>query len=254
MEGFLCLDHDDQQRSRLAGPPLLCVAGIGGDLAALETILDAVADIKLAGIVSAGNHCLGGPQPYEVWQRLRALGATMVRGPTDVALGGIARIDALPSHLDGNLVSALTHAQEALGDIVCRRLLDLPTTTVVSLPDLRGVMVAHGSPADETMPLRNDDSLAVVVDCVAEDVFVCGGSTLLRGDRPASFARRVRRATGGPLLVAQVGGTVCPSPLGAEGQMARSARAVLLGCCDDNHIRAFYRDLPVKSSRLRRVG
>lgn len=237
MEGFAPLlpepDVDDV-RALVCGRPLLCLSDIHGDADALESVLDAAARVDLCGIVVAGDHCLGGPDPFAVWQRLLDLGAACARGPSDLALGTLKVHNMAPrsAREEARLVTFL-RTQEALGDIVCRRLAELPSTLVVSLEDTRGVMVMHGSPSDEYRGLQDDEHLESEVGCVAEDALVCGSTH-------RSFARRVHEN-----LVVVNAGSVGQSPVrGARGE--RTARVVLLAPCADGVPRAFARDVVVR--------
>lgn len=236
------LVDDDAAASPLrpAGRPLLCISDIHGDRLALEAVLDATRHLRLEGIVAAGDHCLGGPDPFGVWQRLLQLGATMVRGASDLALGTVRTLEVAPKSAreEARLVMFL-RTQEALGEIVCRKLADLPVTAVVSLEDTSGVMVMHGSPSDDLRGLLDDEHLADEVGCVAEDVLVVGASH--RG-----FERRLDR-----LLVINAG-SVGMSPLRERGM--RTAHAVLVQPFCDGVVRAFAREIPVSAAAARRVG
>jgi predicted phosphodiesterase len=241
MDGFAPLltepageDGVDDVLALVCGRPLLCLSDIHGDVDALESVLDAVARVELCGIVATGDHCLGGPDPFGVWQRLLALGAHCARGPSDLALGTLRVHNMAPrsAREEARLVTFL-RTQQALGDIVCRRIAELPSTLVFSLEDTRGVMVMHGSPSDEYRGLQDDEHLEAEVGCVAEDALVCGSTH-------RSFARRV----GENLLVVNAG-SVGQSPVrGARGE--RTARAVLLAPCADGLPRAFARDIAVR--------
>lgn len=257
----------DASSPRACGRPLLCVSDIHGDIVALESVLDAAKHLDLCGIVAAGDHCLGGPDPFAVWQRLHEVGAAMVRGPSDLALGMLRVKGMSPRNAreEARLVTFL-RTQQALGDVVCRRLAELPSTLVVSLDDTSGVMVMHGAPADEYRGLSDDEHLEAEVGCVAEDVLVCGSTH--RG-----FVRRIDahvelhagahegvvgacRGAGGAtgLLVVNVG-SVGMSPTLYRGE--RTAHAVLLVPYSDGRVRAYPRDIPVDVAlrdRLLRVG
>jgi predicted phosphodiesterase len=259
----LVLDVDDAPVDRIGarvdglapgpsvhGRPLLCLSDIHGDLAALESVLDAVAHVPLSGIVVAGDLCLGGPAPFLVWQRLRELGAHLVRGPTDLALGTLVVDDVTPRNAreEARLLTFL-RTREALGEIVCRRLAELPTTTVVSLDDATGVMVLHGSPVDEYTGLLDDEHLAQQVDCVAEDVLVTGCTH-------RAFGRWVEREPQ-PLLVVNAG-SVGASPVRQDGR--RTAHAVLLVPGAEGRVIALGNDVPIDDAhaklhaQVRRVG
>lgn len=230
-------DDEDAAVPVPAGRPLLCLSDIHGDLGALESVLDEVRDVELCGVVAAGDHCLGGPDPFGVWQRLLGLGAHMVRGPSDLALGTLhpsrterGRWEPRTAREEARLVTFL-RTQQSLGDVVCRRLAELPSTVVISLDDRSGVMVMHGSPADEYRGLQDDEHLPHEVGCVAEDVLVVGSTH--RG-----FERHVDQ-----LLVVNAG-SVGQSPVRGRGG-ERTAHAVLLVPCVDGKVRAFARDVPI---------
>jgi hypothetical protein len=179
-----------------------------------------------------------------VWQRLVTLGAHMVRGPSDLALGTLDAAAWSPTSAreEARLVTFL-RTQQALGDVVCRRLAELPSTVVVSLDDRSGVMAMHGTPSDEYRGLQDDEHLPHEVGCVAEDVLVSGSTH--RG-----FVRRVDQ-----LLVVNAG-SVGMSPVRGPGG-ERTAHAVLVVPCVDGLVRAFPRDIPIDPAvveRVRRAG
>lgn len=231
---------------------MLALSDVHGDLAALESVLDAVARIDLCGIVVAGDHCMGGPQPFEVWQRLNTVGATLVRGTSDLAIGtlSIDRVTPKSAREEARFLKFL-RTREALGEIVCRRLAELPTTAVVSLDDRKGVMVMHGSPADEyrgLAPTMDDVELRALCGCVAEDVLVTGFVH-------EGFVKRVRLPESELLVVnaGSVGMSAARTPTGD-----RTAHAVLLQPWSDGVVRAYPRDVVVDDARFaaakRRVG
>ncbi|MBI1946724.1 MAG: metallophosphoesterase family protein [Deltaproteobacteria bacterium] len=235
------LVDDDVRASppRPVGRALLCVSDVHGDRAALEAVLDATRHLRLEGIVAAGDHCLGGPDPFGVWQRLLQLGATLVRGASDLALGTVGASEVSPTSAREEVrLLTFLRTQEALGQIVCRKLAELPVTAVVSLEDTSGVMVMHGSPNDDLRGLLDDEHLADEVACVAEDVLVVGATH--RG-----FERRL-----GNLLIINAG-SVGRSP--TRRADLRTAHAVLVQPFSDGVVRAFARDVPVPAAAARRA-
>lgn len=260
-----------------ASRPLLCLSDIHGDLQALESVLAAVKDLDLCGIVAAGDHCQGGDQPFEVWTRLCSLGAQMARGPSDLALGALsAGVELTPTTAaEEARLQAFLRTKGELGDVVCRRLADLPSTLVVSLDDTSGVMVMHGSPVDDCRGLVDGDDLADDVACVAEDVLVTGATH-------AAFARRVERLDAlpvpprgsvddvnaafkdsddefvpplppQPLLVVNAGSVGLSPVRRADGR--RTAHAVLVAPGSDGKLHAWGQDiLVVEKARARSVG
>jgi hypothetical protein len=227
-------DPEKGDGPRPVGRPLLALSDIRGDRAALESILDELRDVELCGVVAAGDHCLGGPDPFGVWQRLQQLGATLVRGATDLALGVLPVDGVTPRDREQEQrLAEFMRTRAALGDIVCRRLADLPSTAVVSLDDRSGVMVVHGSPRDDhrgLSPALDDDQLAEATGCVAEDVLVSGCTQ--RG-----FVRQL------PGLLVVHAGSVSRNRCGTG---ARTAHGVLLQPFSDGVVRASPRDVPVR--------
>lgn len=255
MDGWVPLVHGPRS-PRLIGRPLLCLTDIAGDLAALESVLSAVRHQQLAGIIACGNHVVGGAQPFEVWTRLQGLGAALTCGPTDLAVATIDDLhDLAPRSPEGEArLQVFLRARAALGDVVCRRLGELPTTTVVSLDDTRGVMAQHGSPTDDDDVLADDDRLVDRVAAVAEDVLVTATG------RP--FARRLSLPSIIPIIDEDDPVGVAPPRsllvvgLGAVGTpprvlapRRRTAQAVIVGAADDGDLHAFGADIAV--SRLR---
>ncbi|QQR89946.1 MAG: metallophosphoesterase [Myxococcales bacterium] len=66
--------------------PFACIADIHGNLPALEAVLKELAIRGIVDLFVAGDLLLGGSQPLEVWRKLRAINARMVKGPSDEAL------------------------------------------------------------------------------------------------------------------------------------------------------------------------
>jgi hypothetical protein len=264
MDGWSLLSASPPTTPRLVGRPVLCLTDIAGDLAALESVLAAVKQQRLAGIIACGNHVVGGPHPFEVWTRLQSLGAALTCGPTDLALSAIDvhALDALPPRAGRDLarLEMFMRARQALGDVVSRRLGELPTTTVVSLDDTRGVMALHGSPGDDDdAPLVDDDQLVDRVAAVAEDVLVCAAG------RP--FARRLTLPSivptldedGDPVAVAPprgllvVGLGFVGTPAGLVPARRRTAQAMLVGAGDDGGVHAWGAEVAVSHRRSRRA-
>jgi predicted phosphodiesterase len=242
------LPDEEAGGARKVGRPLLALSDVHGDLAALESVLDQVAELELCGVVAAGDHCLGGPRPFDVWQRLNTLGAHLVRGTSDLAIGTLSldRVTPQSAREEARLLTFL-RTREALGEIVCRRLAELPTTVVVSLDDRKGVMVMHGSPADEYRGLdvtMDDAEIRSLCGCVAEDVLVTGFTHV-------GFERRVALgdgfAGGGELLVVNAGAVGMSGVRSAQGE--RTAHAVLLQPWSDGVVRAYPRDVLVDERR-----
>jgi len=229
----------------------LALSGIYGDLRALEAVLAAHRGIELAGIVAAGDHCFAGEDPFGVWRCLCELDATLVRGETDLALGTLSaerlpdgqasvavRHPGLPGTVtlsqyrlagpdDEQRLEVFLNTASALGDIVCRRLAELPSTAVVSLDGRAGVMVTHGSPADAwraLTPEMTETELIHEVGCTAEDALVVGRD-------PRGFIREA-----GEVLVIGAGSVGRSPHPGNRGRP--TAHAVLVQEFTDGKVRA----------------
>jgi predicted phosphodiesterase len=223
------------ESARPIGRPLLALSDIHGDLTALDAILAHLSGVEFCGILSAGDHCFDGPEPFGVWQRLHELGATLIRGETDLALGTL-RPDRLVarSPIEALRLESFVRTQASLGDVICRRLAELPSTAVVSMDHRTGVMATHGSPADEWRSLTPDmcvQELEHEVGCAAEDVLVVGRSHL-------GFTRKV-----GTLLLVNAGSVGQSETRTARGQ--RTAHAVLVQEFSDGVPRARALDVAV---------
>lgn len=241
----------------MVGLPWLVVSNIRGQLAALERVLDEAARLPLAGIIAAGDHCFGGPDPFDTWCRLRGLGAHMVRGKTDLALGSLKEAElGFSSHSDEHRWKAFLATRASLGDVVCRRLADLPKTEVVSLDDKSGIMIQHVLPAEErsgaVTAASLEEELASLTTCVAEDVLVVGSPEL-------PFQHTLLDDRVQPLLVVAPGsvGRIYPS-LPSEMLMPMensvSVNAMLIQAFADGKVRAASKAFLLPSPVFRNVG
>ena len=157
------------------GRPLLIVSGIRGDRWALEAVLSAASRSNFSGVLAVGDHCFGGPHPFETWARLQELGATLIRGDTDVLLG-CASADDLIRGQTANWAQSWQRCRSELGDLVVRRLTQLPSTAVISLDGFSaGVMAVHGKPFapwDSNSGHLLPEALIADTASVAEDALV----------------------------------------------------------------------------------
>jgi hypothetical protein len=192
------------------------------------------------------------------------LGVAVTCGPTDLVVSAIDvdGLDALRTRdgAEDARLEPFLRARQALGDVICRRLGELPTTTVLSLDDTRGVMAMHGSPDDDDdRPLGDDEHLLDRVAAVAEDVLVCAAG------RP--FARRLSLPSivptldedGEPIGVAPprgllvVGLGCVGTPAGQFPARRRTAQAMLVGPGDDGAVHAWGAEVAVGQRRSRRA-
>ncbi|MFZ9887974.1 MAG: hypothetical protein ACO3JL_10770, partial [Myxococcota bacterium] len=163
-----------------------------------------------------------------------------VRGASDLALGVLREEDFCPrDHEEERWFTSFLEAQRCLGEVVCRRLGELPSSAVVSLDDCTGVMVLNGSPGDEHQTLDlslHDEQLEELTSCVAEDVLVVGR-------QPEVSTRRLRR-----LLIVGAG----PVSSKREASREHGVSSTLLVPCTDGIVRVLHHTTALTSVRARR--
>lgn len=159
---------------------ILCIADIHGHARPLRQVL---AFGKAQGcnvVLVAGDLCFPGPEPLETWKLLMGVRAHCVQGVSDRALAVIDP-DDIPIQDDEQAarVARFRATREALGEVIVKRLGQLPTTFRMSLEDGGELLLVHGSPLDPTSSfshdMEDDEVLALLGDEPA-DVVVCGGS------------------------------------------------------------------------------
>jgi putative phosphoesterase len=137
------------------------LSDIHGNLVGLDACL---ADLHAQGgadaIVAAGDHCLDGPKPKKVLQRLEEVGAQALRGNTDRYLGAPG----------SETFETLEHAQlewtrHDLGEKYLRWLADLPSALRIGDDDNQ-LLVVHANPSsdDEHLwPDADDETLTRLI-------------------------------------------------------------------------------------------
>jgi hypothetical protein len=163
------------------GRPLLVLSGIRGDVEALDAVLaTTMADHDVAGVLVIGDHCFGGPDPFATWGRLQQLGATLVRGDLDHVLG-LREDDPVIMAASAPWRASWLRTREALGEVLVRRVSNLPTTAVASLDSgVAGLMAVNRSPFrpwDSSTGKMLPETVIGETACVAEDVLVMACST-----------------------------------------------------------------------------
>lgn len=163
-----------------ASQPLAFFSDVHGNLPALEAVLSELARRAIVDIFVAGDLLLGGGQPMEVWRRLQQANARCVTGPSDLAL---ARVD--PSKLtphgpaETEKARAFVDTQKALGEVLQKRLSQLPREIRIPMIDGQELLLVHGSPRDAFEPMSHDmeeSELFAMLDDDPADVVVCGGT------------------------------------------------------------------------------
>ncbi len=159
---------------------LLCISDVHGQAHSLACVLAAAERLGYEHLLVAGDLCFPGPEPLEVWRRLKAARAVMVQGVADRAVASIdptnlvARSDHERARLD-----QLRDARAALGPGILAQLQSLPPTARLTLPDGGELLLVHGSPTDPTEPMSHDmsdDELRALLGDDPADIVVCGGS------------------------------------------------------------------------------
>ena len=163
-----------------AAEPLGFLSDVHGNLAALEAVLEELKRRDVRQIFVAGDLLLGGEAPLEVWRRLQQVNARCVCGPSDIAL---ARVDSRmlkpQDETEAAKVRAFIETQKALGELVLKRLAQLPRELRVPLIDGGELLLVHGSPKDSFESLSHEMDLDELREMLADDpadVVVCGGT------------------------------------------------------------------------------
>ena len=165
---------------KTAAGPIACFSDVHGNLAALKAVLAACRDRSVTDIFVAGDLLLGGGEPLEVWQELQRASARCVRGPSDLALGTVdaAKLRATNAE-DAERAREFERTQRSIGDLVRRRLLELPDRIRVPLIDGRELLVVHGSPADPFEGIEHDlddEAVLAMIDGDPADIVICGAT------------------------------------------------------------------------------
>ena len=156
------------------------ISDVHGNLPALEAVLAELRRQAIVDLFVAGDLLLGGEQPLQVWQRLQSLNAKCVRGPSDTALARVEPARLRPATPEEQAAAErFASTRRALGELVLRRLGDLPERLRLPMIDGRELMMVHGSPADPSEPLGHElddeEMLALIADDPA-DMVVCGAT------------------------------------------------------------------------------
>ncbi len=163
-----------------AAQPMAFISDIHGNLPALEAVLEELKRRTVVDIFVAGDLILGGDAALAVWQRLQAVHAHCVAGPSDVAL---AQMDsaAIRANDERERQRLLRFAatQKALGEVVRKRLSQLPKQLRLPMIDGSELLLVHGSPKDpfEAIAHEMDESeIRELLDSDPADIVVCGAT------------------------------------------------------------------------------
>jgi predicted phosphodiesterase len=170
----------DRMGPRPASQAMAFLSDVHGNLRALDAVLSELERSGIADIFVAGDLLLGGDEPLEVWQRLQSRGARCVRGTSDVALATINPDQLRPNTADeAEMAERFAATRRAVGELILRRLVDLPDRIRVPMLDGRELLLVHGSPSDpfESIghELEDDDVRRLLADDPA-DIVICGAT------------------------------------------------------------------------------
>lgn len=157
------------------------LSDVHGNLPALEAVLADVEREDVAAIVVAGD-CVSGPWPAEVFDRLEAVGARIVRGNAD-RLEEVKGFDSDQGAWD----------EERLGADRLATVAGWPLTLALEVDGLGTVLVCHSTPvSDEPIytQLTPDEELIAMLGPVDADVLLCG-HTHMQYERELSSGLRV---------------------------------------------------------------
>jgi putative phosphoesterase len=194
---------------------------VHGNLPALEAVLAEVEEMGADVVLSGGDLVLG-PQPSECLERLRALGATFIRGNCDRAVAG-----APPS--DDPWLDKIAWVADRLRADQLEFVRSWPEVVSLEVDGLGSVLFCHGSPrSDEeivtaiTPPKRLDP----ILDGVREEVVV-GGHTHVQFERRVGDRLLINAGSVG-LPYEGRAGIACWALLGPEVELRRTPYEVEL--------------------------
>ncbi len=163
-----------------ASQPLAVFSDVHGNLPALEAVLAELARRAVVDIFVTGDLLLGGNAPLETWMRLSAIGARCLLGPSDLAL---ARVKANTLHAsdetEAEKIRVFAETQTSLGELVQKRLSQLPRQIRIPMIDGREILLVHGSPKDPFETISHDlddEELRAMLDDDPADIVICGGT------------------------------------------------------------------------------
>jgi predicted phosphodiesterase len=165
---------------KTAAGPIACFSDVHGNLPALKAVLAACRERGVTDIFVAGDLLLGGAEPLEVWQELQRAHARCVRGPSDLALGTVDAATLRSTSVEeAERAQGFGRTQRAVGDLVRRRLVELPDRIRVPMIDGRELLVVHGSPADPFEGIDHDlddEAVLAMIGGDPADIVVCGAT------------------------------------------------------------------------------
>jgi predicted phosphodiesterase len=158
----------------------LCVSDIHGHAAALDAVLKEADSLGWDQLVACGDLCFPGPAPLAVWKTLVGHRALCVQGVGDRAL---AQVDpnklSATTEVERNRIERLRQVQNELGELIVKRIGQLPAIANLPIESGHTMIAVHGSPLDPSEPFSidmTDDELIALLGDQPGDIVVCGGS------------------------------------------------------------------------------
>ena len=158
----------------------LCVSDIHGHAAALDAVLKEADSLGWDQLVACGDLCFPGPAPLAVWKTLVGHRALCVQGVGDRAL---AQVDpnklSATTEVERNRIERLGQVQNELGELIVKRIGQLPAIANLPIESGHTMIAVHGSPLDPSEPFSidmTDDELIALLGDQPGDIVVCGGS------------------------------------------------------------------------------
>jgi predicted phosphodiesterase len=158
----------------------LCVSDIHGHATALDAVLKEADSLGWDQLVACGDLCFPGPAPLAVWKTLVGHRALCVQGVGDRAL---AQVDpnklSATTEVERNRIERLRQVQNELGELIVKRIGQLPAIANLPIESGHTMIAVHGSPLDPSEPFAidmSDDELIALLGDQPGDIIVCGGS------------------------------------------------------------------------------
>jgi predicted phosphodiesterase len=167
-------------KTPLASRPMAFLSDVHGNLAALNAVLEELAQQGVQDVYVAGDLLYGGDEPMEVWQRLTEVKAHCTRGLSDTALATVDPDSLAPADPhETQMAHRFAETRRRLGDLVVERLRRLPDRIRVPLVDGRELIMVHGSPSDVETEITHDmddEEMGALLGDDPADLVICGGS------------------------------------------------------------------------------
>ena len=147
----------------------LCVSDIHGHAAALDAVLKEADSLGWDQLVACGDLCFPGPAPLAVWKTLVGHRALCVQGVGDRAL---AQVDpnklSATTEVERKRIERLRQVQNELGELIVKRIGQLPAIANLPIESGHTMIAVHGSPLDPSEPfaidMSDDELIALLGD------------------------------------------------------------------------------------------